>query len=196
MASWMIWVSALGFLSFSHSLPCPDRTQVCQKEGCTTLVREDTGFEKFAIDYLADKHNSLKQGKQIQDLSGEASEAPNRFFVPFAISQSLYTFFLNRYKQCFSDFPFYSSSIVFPLPMSLHEEQNPADFFDPYTQLKYILHCDLVHTHTPTYTQQKFHEAIFHLLMGNVLCWYLCFYFKLCYSPSFLMLLFELTKLI
>lgn len=26
---------------------------------------------------------------------------------------------------------------------------------------------------TPTYTQQKFHEAILHLAMRNVLCWYL-----------------------
>lgn len=137
------------------SLPCSDRTQVCQKEGCTTLVRKDTGFEKFAIDYLSDKHNSLKQGKQIQDLSGEASEAANRFFLPFAISQSLYTFFLNRYKQCFSDFPYYSSSIVFALPMFLHEEQNPADFSDPYTQLKYILHRDLVHTHTHSLTHNR-----------------------------------------
>lgn len=132
-----------------------DRTQVCQKEGCTTLVREDTGFEKFAIDYLSDKHNSLKQGKQIQDLSGEASEVANRFFLLFAISQSLYTFFLNRYEQCFSDFPYYSSSIVFALPMFLHEEQNPADFSDPYTQLKYILHRDLVHTHTHSLTHNR-----------------------------------------
>lgn len=50
--------------------------------------REGIGFGKFAIGYLSDKYESLKQGRPIQgDLSGEEA---NRFLPPFAISKSLY----------------------------------------------------------------------------------------------------------
>lgn len=39
--------------------------------------------------YLSNTYSSLKQGKQIQgDLSGEAGKGENRFWLPFAISQS------------------------------------------------------------------------------------------------------------
>lgn len=50
---------------------------------------------------------------------------------------------------------------------------------------------------TPTSTQYIHHKTILHLMMWNVPCQYLCFYFRLCYSLSiFKMLLINLTKLI